>query len=137
MQLRYREIKDQITIFGGGNGLNDLAYIVCMLAHNRTRKEKYLNYMQQAVAYTLGANQMGMCQVAGVGNRAIKVPLHVNSIAAGVAPPAGLIPEGYCPWAHLINTSLVLRRTLELCLSTILYGGLIHIIAVGRTGSRL
>src|SRR5262249_18400034 len=75
--------------------------------HKVTGAPKYLKYMQQCLSHVFGANQMGICQVAGVGKRSIRMPLHVDSRAAAIAPPRGLVPEGYCPWIHLINTPIV------------------------------
>jgi len=97
MQVAYRNMKHFYAPIGWGSGLAPTheAAAALIRAHRITGDSAFLATMLDGSAHILGANQIGMSFTVGLGHRWPVAPLHEDSIAAGVPPPAGITIYGW------------------------------------------
>lgn len=95
--VAYRNMKHASTPMMWGEGLAPRLEEAAALirAHRLTGDNRFLETMLDGSAHILGANQLGISFTIGLGYRWPTSPLHVDSIAAGTAPPAGLTVYGW------------------------------------------
>jgi hypothetical protein len=70
------------------------AAISLIRAYRLTGDAKYIAAMQDASAHILGANQIGMRFITGLGRHWPQAPLHEDSIAAGIPALKGITIYG-------------------------------------------
>lgn len=85
---------------GGAPGYSELQ--ILMRAHRIGGDPEILRAMEQAHHVMLGANQLGLSLVTGIGVRAVGNPLHEDRLAMGVEPPSGITIYG---WASQAQTA--------------------------------
>ncbi|MHA6732055.1 glycoside hydrolase family 9 protein [Devosia sp. A369] len=85
---------------GGAPAYSELQLL--LRAHQIGGDPAILRALEQAHHVMVGANQLGLSLVTGLGTRAIGNPLHEDRIAMGVAPPAGITIYG---WASQAQTA--------------------------------
>ena len=76
---------------------------VLIYAHQLTREKKYLQALEKASQYGLGANPLNLCYTSGIGER-FNIPRFRSSLWAGLPWPAGI--PAYGPYHHSPNVPL-------------------------------
>jgi hypothetical protein len=105
MNVSYRNMKIMGSPLWWGEGLapTHAEAAVLIRAHRITGADEFLAAMLDGSAHILGANQIGMSFTVGLGHRWPAAPLHEDSIAAGISPPAGITIYGWAPPAMMIG----------------------------------
>ncbi|MDA3963336.1 MAG: glycoside hydrolase family 9 protein [Planctomycetota bacterium] len=96
------------ALFGFGNTRNPYAppgwgnitlpaAIPLVGAHLVTDDERYLSGLIESVQYSLGANPDNRSYVTGLGHNQPELPLHMDSLTMGTAPPEGIVLYGPHP----------------------------------------
>lgn len=95
--ISYRTMKHRYAPIGWGEGLAPahLEAAALIRAHRITGDDAFVRAMLDGSAHILGANQIGMSFTVGLGRRWPVAPLHEDSRAAAVDPPAGITIYGW------------------------------------------
>lgn len=85
---------------GGAPGYHELQTLI--RAHQLSGDAAILRALELGHHSMLGANQLGLSLVTGLGLRSVNNPLHEDRLAMGVAPPPGIVIYG---WAGQAETA--------------------------------
>ncbi len=98
-RLSYPAMKHPFAPAGWGQGGSPDygATMLLMRAHTLNGDPRILKTMERAHHAMLGANQLGLSLMTGVGVRSVGGVLHEDSLAMGVGVPPGITVYGWAP----------------------------------------